>query len=299
MRQGHPCVTGLEIFSDQIFDEILRHADEVFPISTSPVMMVDVDRQVNAAFIASAKSFVHRTDPLRELTNYLNLHQSAPLLLSAPSGAGKTALLLDFLNVYSANRPGAKIVISAHFSDAAPCVADVRRVVRRICEDIASAYDLKIDAHYVAGTPPQLPFDLPLLTKVLHELLERVVNAYVEKDLVVVVDDLARIFETGCDIPPYDWLPLTLPTGGNAVRFIAAVESGDAEADVLRRFKEAGYPPKVGGGEVFIVYLFHVRLLLRLTSKAFKIRAASGGRNRSRRRGVFLRRAAPPQGVDF
>lgn len=152
---------------------------------------VAVERRGHEAF-AAARRHAYIANPAN--IRLLNAHVAdagTPLLITAPSGLGKSALLAHWSNAYERKNPAAFVI--THYVGSTPTGGSHADVIRRILAEIKERY----------GWSDPLP--------IKHDEIERTLPlwlARLQEPLVLVVDAVNQLDEDSFDLK---WLPPFLP----------------------------------------------------------------------------------------
>jgi nephrocystin-3 len=172
-----------------------------------------IERRMHEAFAAA-----RRKAYIADIENINALNKNAetarvPLVVTAPSGMGKSALLAYWSKFYKARHPEALVI--THFVGLTGTGGSAKDVLRHLFAEIA-AY---------LGDPSLLAQSEDNLAKELSGLLARI-----SKPVIIVIDALNQLDE---GIDNLDWLPTFLPEN---VHLLLSTTEGP----VLAQLKERG-----------------------------------------------------------
>jgi hypothetical protein len=153
-----------------------------------------------------SEDYIYASSP--ELFNVLEEHcddqqlhlPRAPLLILGKSGAGKSALLANWLQRRQRNMSRSRATDDFVFWHAVGCTRhsmDVRKMMKRLLHDLKQRFEL---ARQVSQDPSHLSWDLPRFLELASK----------KGKVIIVIDGLHR-FETIEGETNLSWLPLEYP----------------------------------------------------------------------------------------
>ena len=184
----------------QDFEAVIeRH----FPAGEPPDTAAAETRE-HAAFAATrCEAWVGRDADLLRLDTFADDPASPPLVVSGPSGSGKSALLANWL--LRRRQAAPEQVLLAHYAGASPRSAEWPALCARLLEALGSALDLSVQV-------PEDPAGLPdALVRALAAAGAKVTAAG-RPPVVVAIDGLDQVLVDEGQLPLH-WLPDAAPPG--------------------------------------------------------------------------------------
>lgn len=233
-RHGVVTLTGLEEFGRQVQDRLWQSLQARLSLSDADTQADSVDFLVREAgyherFMESRRQvFKGRQPLLDELTSFANGADEIPCLVTAPSGAGKSAALAKFVEVYREQNRDTLVI--PHFVGASPASTNLRQVLFRLC------LILKDQFKFADEVPP----DTNSLITLFRKFVSEVPNT---SRVILVVDALNQLDEAENAQQLY-WLPWQWPAH---VKLIAScIADPDRPEPVLKAFTHRNpHPVKV------------------------------------------------------
>jgi len=208
-------ITGLEIFGKQVEADLLASVEAEFGSSAETELSeFEQERFSMERFVAErTERFIvgRRQMELEALKQHAEAGRGY-LVLTGQPGLGKTALLARFSKDYAASHPEG--VTIAHFVGASAASINVRRLLTRLCQELA--------AHL--QEPPEIPDDYDSLRGALAELLKKVAAT---KRVLIIVDAVNQL-DAAHRAETLRWLPAELPD--NASMILSAAPGPALEA---------------------------------------------------------------------
>jgi hypothetical protein len=119
------------------------------------------------------------------------------LCVTGYPGSGKSALLGQFCRKYSGRSAHPDALVIPHFVGASPGSTDVRRVLRRLCHELAAG----------AGLEDRIPEQYERLRRTFQDFLERAART---RHVVIVIDAIDQL-DPAYEASSMLWLPNDLP----------------------------------------------------------------------------------------
>ena len=198
----------LQQFADDFYDTIFGSMQqEIESFEEIDAQLRELNEQ--AAFLAErARIFVGRQPFLQKIADYLENDSEAPLIITADSGSGKSALMAKVIQQALANQPEATTLLYRFVGTSERSSTPMhlyQSLYQQLMED-EELLDLR--ESYLEEKrwgADQLVGDLKELQKLLAYLIE---NYPDEQQLILFVDALDQFMLQD----PLQWLPTTLPS---------------------------------------------------------------------------------------
>ncbi len=206
---------------------------------------------------AASRRFAHvpRSRYLKELDNHVNSDTEFPLLIQAPSGAGKSALLAFWALEYRKKNPGVFIV--QHHVGCGQEESDYLDFVRHTMLAIQNRF----------AVPKELPMTPEKLIEEFPAWLW-----YAREPTVIILDALDQLQNSGHD---FQWLPTSMPP---TVRWILSTrDDSPASAQAPKSWKTMRLPLFTLAERQKLVRQFVETKKATLTSRQQRIVASDAG----------------------
>ncbi|MFX0064189.1 MAG: tetratricopeptide repeat protein, partial [Candidatus Hermodarchaeota archaeon] len=167
------------------------------------------------------KEYYERLD--RHVKGTEEEERGRPLVVLGESGAGKTALLANWLQQYQEEHPEAFVV--AHFIGSTPASTDYGQIMKRLMEEIKAHYQLE----------EEVPVEIEQMREALPTWL---VKAATQGRMVLILDGLNQLEEREAgkaEAQELHWLPRIFPAN---VRVLMSTLPGRS----LEAVRERGWP---------------------------------------------------------
>eukprot|EP01087_Luapelamoeba_hula_P019113 TRINITY_DN6286_c0_g1_i1.p1 TRINITY_DN6286_c0_g1~~TRINITY_DN6286_c0_g1_i1.p1 ORF type:complete len:2354 (+),score=344.36 TRINITY_DN6286_c0_g1_i1:69-7130(+) len=205
-------------FEAAIFDDIWRLIDTKYPYDPTPPNPLLADRAQHEDFKETRnRNFVGRTAVIEEMVAHMNSNVAKPLLITGQAGAGKSALMGHFAQLWTEQDSRAYVI--THFVGATPSSTNIRDTLLRFCMEIKTSCVLWED--------------------IVSETFEDVKESFVKilqaasaggNKVLIVLDAINQLDHT-YHAHDLDWLPIALPNG---IKMVISCLPGDC-MDVLQR----------------------------------------------------------------
>jgi WD40 repeat protein len=212
---------GLKELGDRVYVDLKQSIDQEFGPTTGE--KPDEFTEEKAAMEAFIEERVQRfvLGSRQPVWNELQRHAESTggngyLCLTGESGSGKSALLGKFCQDYRATHP--QDLVIPHFAGASPGSTDVRRALRRLCQELAIG----------AALTAEIPEDPEKLRVAFAEILQQ---ASAQKRVVILLDAINQ-FDPTTQFAGWSWLPEELPA---KTRIILSTLSGPVLESLRRR----------------------------------------------------------------
>lgn len=170
---GLPCkeYNGAETLGEMIYDDLLAVIDKNW--SPAGESALDHERYQHAAFAASRRqAYIANPERIRRLTNVVR-DEKKSLVIEAPSGSGKSALLAYWSHHFRESNP--KTFVIEHYVGVGNDAGDGVSIALRIIREIAQRYELADELPAKPDdAPAQLPFWLARIAEPCVILLDAV-----------------------------------------------------------------------------------------------------------------------------
>ena len=224
VMENYPCrwddpkesLTDLDVFGQQVLEDLWTAISEEYPEDAPESDPLVIERQMHEAF-AEERSHLHtgRIEEAALLTKHVKGTDRQPVVITGESGSGKSAFLATWYMGYVAEHPDDYLL--AYFIGASPDSTDHMRLLRNICKELKSNFNLK----------ENLPDDDKNLSEALMSLL---LTASKDRRIVILLDALDQLSaKEGAH--GLGWLLDYLPAN---VRLVVSSLEGDS-LEVLRR----------------------------------------------------------------
>jgi len=185
--ENYPCrwdeskesLTDLDVFGQQVLEDMWTAISEEYPEDAPESDPLTIERQMHKAF-AEERSHLHtgRIEEAALLTKHVKGTDSQPVVITGESGSGKSAFLATWYRRYVAEHPDDYVL--AYFIGASPDSTDHMRLLRNMCKELKSNFDLE----------ENLPEDDKNLSEVLTTFL---LTASQARRIVILLDALDQL----------------------------------------------------------------------------------------------------------
>ena len=187
IMENYPChwddsiesLTDLDTFGQQVLEDLWTAISEEYPEDAPESDPLAVEREMHEAF-AEEHSHLHtgRIEEAVLLTKHVKRTDRQPVVITGESGSGKSAFLATWYRGYAVEHPDDYVL--AYFIGASPDSTDHMRLLRNMCKELKSNFDLK----------ENLPDDDKQLSEVLTSLL---LAASQGRRIVILLDALDQL----------------------------------------------------------------------------------------------------------
>ena len=186
---------------------------------------LETERDLHESFIENrTRLFIGRTDLLKRLHEYVNSDSRKILAVYGEPGSGKSALLAKFFRDFKYDTSGKEInrniLFIPHFAGASPASCLLPNILRRFCEELKAAYDIK-------------DF-IPLESNKLSETFKSFINKVTGK-AIILIDGLNQLDEVE-HAHELNWLPFELPAN---MKIIASTLEGATKEALVKKTDES------------------------------------------------------------
>ena len=187
-RRAQGRLTDLDAFGRRVLEQLWEGIKAQYLLPDTPPAETHADplaeeRNYHDLFMESRlRVYIGRETIQDQLFEYLNGQDTKPLLVTGPSGSGKSAVLARLVQSITQLPAQSKIknlkckmVLVSHFVGASPSSTNIRHTVRRFCQELQAAF--RIDG--------EIPEEYPKLVSTFCEMLGKVPA---ESTVVFVMD---------------------------------------------------------------------------------------------------------------
>jgi tetratricopeptide (TPR) repeat protein len=218
-RSGFPVresfLTPVEL-GEWLQSDLWRLLDNEYPASEAPSVL-EIERRSHTAFASSRRrAYIPNPQPLKEFTAWL-AEGTTPLVVSAESGLGKSALAAYLTETFRAQHPSA--VIIEHYVGASEQSGSALSLARHLIEEVRQRFSISEEP----------PIDPKKLLSECGNWLWRLGNpaAGQGQPVLVVLDALNQLDEEGRRLA---WLPPVVPEN---LKLLVTATPGDVH-EILR-----------------------------------------------------------------
>lgn len=214
LRENYPDPQAL---GELVYQDLVQVIDSLFPPGSQPDAL-DREAAEHETFAqARIKVYLKREADFFQLNEHLH-SCSGPLVITSPSGCGKSALLANWAQNYQKNHPQA--IIIQHYIGATNISSDWAMLVRRLMAEFNRHFDLQLT----------FPLDPIALRTAFTNSLFLVAQ---KGDIVLILDGLDHLEESpGAGARELLWLPARLPPN---VHLLLSTTPGPALEEAQRR----------------------------------------------------------------
>lgn len=187
LMENYPCrwddtrqsIVDLDVFGQRVLDDLWIAICAEYPEDAPQSDPLTIERQMHEAFVEE-RSHLHvgREREAVQLTKHLHSTDCRPVVITGESGCGKSAFLANWYRQYFPEHPDDHVL--AYFIGASPDSTDHMRLLRNICKELKSNFDLE----------ETLPEDDKKLSEVLKSLL---LAASKGRRIVILLDALDQL----------------------------------------------------------------------------------------------------------
>lgn len=210
--------TTPEELGESVRTELLRIIDESWPLSEVPSAL-GLERLTHEAFAHSRRrAYIANPEYLQGFNQWLAA-STTPLVIAAPSGMGKSALLTWLIGEYKRKNPKAFVI--EHYVGASDDSTDHIGFIRRVISEIQERYGLEGD----------IPTSIDELERSFPEILGRVgnVSGFEEDTLFIALDAIDQLLPHSRS---FGWLPKDLPDN---IKLLVSCRMGETLDELQKR----------------------------------------------------------------
>ncbi len=197
-KTGVVHLEGLEAFGARVFawllESILKELKAAGPAAEPDPLAEELGH--HERFMESrVRVYVGRENLQRSLVDFAAGEAEGPCLVTAPSGAGKSAALAKFVLDYARAHPATLVI--PHFVGASPASTSLRAMLLRFCQTLKQAF----------AFPDDVPADTNGLITTFRKFLDAVPAG---RQVVLAIDALNQLDEAD-NAQGLAWLPWRTP----------------------------------------------------------------------------------------
>ena len=192
-------------------EDLWKVIDKKFPIETVPTAL-ERERMDHEAFaVARQKVYIGRDEYYKRLNDHV-ASEGTPLVILGESGAGKSALIANWVNKYKQAHPDDFMVM--HYLGGTADSADYVKILRRIMEEIQERYEPKEKEGVterslsISSKEDEIPTDPKKVVEIFPLWLAK---AAARGKVILVLDALNQL-EDRDNAPDLVWLPGYFPS---------------------------------------------------------------------------------------
>lgn len=222
-KYGVVYLDGLEEFGRQVLERLwnaIRRELKLESAPESPDDALSIERNYHDRFMESRRRvYIGRQSLLDQITAYAEGPQECPLLVTGPSGSGKSAALARFEERYQQSHPDDFII--PHFVGASPASTGLRTTLLRFCNVLKQEF----------GFEDEVPPDTNSLITTFRQFLTQIPDT---RRVVFLVDALNQMDESENAHQMY-WLPWQWPSHVKLIT--SCIDDPGREEAVLKAFE--------------------------------------------------------------
>jgi len=194
---GKPATTNLENFAEQVFNDLWRAIDQMYPAEPPPADHVELERSYHQAFVQTLSSnFIGRKEMLEQMQKHVDGIRTQLLVITGKVGEGKSALLANFARELALKDD--KTFVLSHFIGTSPGSTDIRKTLGRLCAELKHVFELE----------DEIPSEYKELCNIFPKFLE---EATFKGKLIVIIDAVNQLDDKIHRSHAMDWLPAKFP----------------------------------------------------------------------------------------
>ena len=221
-QYGMVYLNGLEEFGRQVFERLWNAMQTELQLEKQPAEDAAADplaeeKGYHERFMESRlRVYVGRDTLQTELTKFADGDGDNPVLVTGPSGSGKSAALAKFARDFAVNHPDWLVI--PHFIGASPGSTSLRRTLLRFCSVLKSEFNLA----------DEVPPDTNSLITTFRQFLTQIPA---DRRVLFVIDALNQFDESDNAHNMY-WLPWQFPA--NVKLVMSCIDDPGREEPVLK-----------------------------------------------------------------
>lgn len=207
-----------EELGESVRAELLRIIDESWPLAEVPSAL-GLERLTHEAFAHSRRrAYIANPEYLQGFNQWLESN-TTPLVIAAPSGMGKSALLTWLVGEYKRKTPKAFVI--EHYVGASDDSTDHVGFIRRIIGEVQERYGLESD----------IPTSIDELERSFPEILGRIgnVSGFEDDTLFIALDAVDQLLPHSRS---FGWLPKDFPDN---IKLLISCRMGETLEELQKR----------------------------------------------------------------
>ena len=238
-------LSGLEAFGDQVerdlreaiaaeFAAHLASLDRSHPLAE--------ERSHHEAFLETrTRVHVPREEIERRISQYVELDDTRPLVVSGPAGSGKSATLAHWTREFLGHPPRREPFVVVRFIGASAVSTNLTTLLQNLCAELITQFQLT-EPRRQSDPKEQPPRELQVPrdpAKLLEQWPEILKAAGASGKVVIVLDGLNQL-DRSADPRQSAWIPQSLPPGVRMI--VGALDRGSPamEGDWLASLRQRG-----------------------------------------------------------
>jgi telomerase protein component 1 len=178
---------------------------------------LETEKDLHESFVENrTRLFIGRAELLKRLHEYVNGNSRKILAVYGEPGSGKSALLAEFYRNFKYDENGNEInknvLFIPHFAGASPGSCFLPTVLRRFCEELKVAFDIK----------ESIPGESNKLTETFKDFVNKARGT-----VIILIDGLNQLDESE-HAHELNWLPVELPINLKIIASTLESRSKDA-----------------------------------------------------------------------
>jgi tetratricopeptide (TPR) repeat protein len=217
---------GLKEFGEKVLDWLWQAIREELDLPESPpeIDPLEAEADLHERFLElRTRLYFGRDDLYRQLKQFALDRGSKPLLLTGPSGLGKSAALARFARDIRKEHPD--VMVLAHFVGASPHTTSLATMLQRLTNELQRRFEITLPE---AQSPDEI----------ICNFITAILSVPEDMHVVILLDALNQL-ESDQRAETLIWLPEQLPKN---VRILCSAATGpQKEPKVLSAFGEREY----------------------------------------------------------
>jgi len=257
--KSHGRLVGLDAFGERVRNELWTAIKAELQLPDTPPTAATADPLAEEAdyhqrFIESRlRVYVGREEIHQQLLDYVNGTDTKPLLLTGPSGSGKSAVIARLASSLQQSAVSDLRVVIAHLVGASPASTSIRQTLRRFCLMLEQALHEVLEREKTARLAEitdsdqaalekrraiEKDYEVPQETSELIKTFRDFIAKVPADQRTVLVIDAINQFDEADHAHELAWLPRTLPSNVKVV--LSCIDEAGRDQPVLDRARQLG-----------------------------------------------------------